>query len=223
MGEQSVRDAAASVSADNGGGGAQEGAISAIGQPLAHDSAHLHVTGLARYCDDVAEPRNLLHAAVGMSTSAHADLVHVSLSRVRSAPGVVLALSAGDIPGDNNCGPVFDDDPIFAPGVVHYAGQSIFAVAATTVIAARRAVHHAQIDYRESPSILTAREAHAAGSYVLPSEQLVRGDSRAAIDGAAHRLTGAVTLGGQDQFYLEGHIAIASPEEDGAMHVLSST
>ena len=37
------------------------------------------------------------------------------------------------------------------------------------------------------------------------------------------RLTSTVVIGGQDHFYLEGHIAVAIPQEGGAMLVHSST
>jgi xanthine dehydrogenase large subunit len=51
---------------------------------------------------------------------------------------------------------------------------------------------------------------------------MARGDARAAIDAAAHRLQGRITFGGQDQFYLEGQVAIAYPGEDADVHIISS-
>ena len=36
-----------------------------IGGSHAHDSAHLHVTGRALYCDDIPLPANALHGAFG--------------------------------------------------------------------------------------------------------------------------------------------------------------
>ena len=45
--------------------------MTSVGQPKAHDSAHLHVTGEALYCDDIPLPANALHAAFGLSTIAH--------------------------------------------------------------------------------------------------------------------------------------------------------
>ena len=36
-----------------------------VRRPLAHDSAVKHVTGTARYIDDVAEPAGTLHIAPG--------------------------------------------------------------------------------------------------------------------------------------------------------------
>ena len=86
----------------------------AVGAPLPHDSARLHVTGRASYTDDLPEPRDLLHVAVGMSTVAHAGLRGIDLTPVRKAAGVVATCDASDIPGVNNFGPIVKDDPIFA-------------------------------------------------------------------------------------------------------------
>ena len=36
-----------------------------VGHPIRHDSAHLHVSGSARYIDDIPEPKGTLYAAVG--------------------------------------------------------------------------------------------------------------------------------------------------------------
>ena len=201
----------------------EPGIAGAVGEAIPHDSSELHVSGEALYTDDVAEPKGLLHLAVGMSAKAHARIDAIDLSAVRESPGVVAVMAADDITGENNCGPVVADDPIFAPGLVQYAGQAVFAVAATTVDLARKAALLARIDYSELEPILDPRKAVAAGSFVLPSETIKRGDSAAAIVGAAHRLQGSVSLGGQDQFYLEGQIAMALPAEDGDLFVYSST
>ena len=52
---------------------------------------------------------------------------------------------------------------------------------------------------------------------------MARGDARAAIDAAPHRLTGRIEIGGQDHFYLEGQVALALPGEDDDVHVIAST
>ena len=194
-----------------------------VGRALAHESAALHVSGSAEFTDDVREPRGLLHAAVGMSENAHAVIESINLIAVRAAPGVIAVITAHDIPGDNNFGAVLADDPLLADGKVQHVGQAIFAVAATSVLAAREAVLKAQVTYQSLPVILGARAAVDADSRVLPTETLSSGDSRTAIDKAAHQLKGEVYLGGQDQFYMEGQISMAIPEEDGAMRVLCST
>jgi xanthine dehydrogenase large subunit len=83
----------------------------AIGVSLPHESATLHVSGEATYTDDVPELQGTLHAALGLSRHAHARIVSLDLDAVRKAPGVIAVLTAEDIPGENNCGPVLHDDP----------------------------------------------------------------------------------------------------------------
>lgn len=195
----------------------------AVGKALPHDSAHLHVSGQAAYTDDLPEPRDLLHLAIGMSRVAHAKVDHVGLDGVLTADGVVDVCTAADVPGENNYGSIVKDDPLFADGLVQYVGQPLFAVAATSVDAARKAAHRADVSYDELEAILDPLEAVAKESFVLPSETLVRGKPDEALAAAPHRLQRRVQLGGQDQFYLEGHIAMAIPQEDGGILVYSST
>ena len=201
----------------------KSGLAGGVGTPLPHDSAHLHVTGEALYTDDIPEVRGTLHAAIGMSERAHARIKSIDLAKVRAAPGVVAVLTAKDVPGKNDYGPVIADDPIFATTLVQYHGQSIFAVAARTVDEARRAARLAVVEYEDLKPILTADAAVRAESFVLPTERMQRGDPAAAIAAAPHRLAGRIQIGGQEQFYLEGMIAYAVPKEDGTMLVYSST
>ena len=194
-----------------------------VGSALAHDSAHLHVTGAAAYIDDLPELRGTLHAAIGLATVAHARVRALDLDAVRAAPGVVAVLGAADVPGTNDFGAVVADDPIFATDTVLYHGQALFAVLATDLRAARRAARLARVDYEPLPALLTVDDALAAGSRVLPDAHLRRGDPEAAIAAAPHRLAGSVRHGGQDHFYLETQIAYAIPQEDGTMKVHAST
>ncbi|MGI9248748.1 MAG: xanthine dehydrogenase molybdopterin binding subunit [Woeseiaceae bacterium] len=195
----------------------------AVGKSLPHDSAHLHVTGRAAYTDDLPEPRDLLHLAVGMSQKPHAKFASIDLTNVVASSGVVDVCVAADIAGENNYGAIVADDPIFADGLVQYVGQSVFAVAATTVDEARKAVRKANIEYEELEAILDPLTAVEKASFVLPSETLVRGDPDGALENSPHRVQRRVSLGGQDQFYLEGHIAMAIPQEGGGLLIYSST
>jgi xanthine dehydrogenase large subunit len=196
---------------------------SAIGAPYPHDSATLHVTGRAHYCDDIPLPANALDAAFGVSAVAHGRITKLDLAAVLAAPGVVAVAGPADIPGENNYGGAVHDDPIFTDALVQYAGQPIFAVAARSEIAARKAAREASIEYEELPAILDIRAALAAESYVLPSRTLTRGEPQKVLAASPQRLQGTVLIGGQDHFYLEGQIALAIPQESGAMWVHCST
>jgi xanthine dehydrogenase large subunit len=197
------------------------------GTPRRHDSADKQVAGLAPYADDVSEARDMVHVQLGLATIARGRVLSADLSAVRAAPGVVAVLTADDIPGDNQIGPVAHDEPLLALSAegaeVQFHGQPLFLVAAKTRDAARRAVRLARIDYAEETPLLTVADAMASGSLLQPPYRMARGDAAAAIAAAPRRVSGSIEIGGQEHFYLEGQIAVATPGEDGAMHVLSST
>ncbi|ANJ71844.1 xanthine dehydrogenase molybdopterin binding subunit [Ralstonia insidiosa] len=199
----------------------QRGAVVGISRP--HESAHLHVAGTATYTDDIPELAGTLHAALGMSTQAHARIVSMGLDRVRAAPGVVAVFTSADIPGTNDCGPIIHDDPILATDTVHFIGQPMFIVVATSHDAARRAARLGDIEYEVLPPLLTPEDARAAGKSVLPPMHLKRGEPAERIAAAPHSEAGQMSLGGQEQFYLESQISYAVPKEDNGMHVWCST
>jgi len=194
-----------------------------VGVPRKHESAELHVLGQATYTDDIPEVQGTLHAALGLSSKAHARITGLSLDAVRSSPGVKAVYTVADIPGTNDCGPIIHDDPILADGEVFYIGQPIFIVVADTHTNARRAARRAKVDYEDLPVILTPQQAKAAGSYVLPPMHLQRGDCEAAFQRAPRKVQGQLFVGGQEQFYLEGQIAYAIPKENKGMLVQCST
>jgi xanthine dehydrogenase large subunit len=198
-------------------------AWSAVGVSKAHESARLHVLGQADYTDDIAEVRGTLHAALGLSNKAHAKILAIDLALVRASRGVVAVYTAQDIPGTNDCGPIIHDDPILADGLVQYVGQPVFVVVADSHDNARRAAKKGVVTYEELPAILTPQAARKAQSYVLPPMRLARGDAQAAFDAAPHTVKGELYVGGQEQFYLEGQIAYAVPQENDGMLVLCST
>ena len=202
---------------------AQIGAV--VGSSRTHESAALHVSGEATYIDDIAEAAGTLHAALGLSPVAHGRLLAIDLELLKRQPGVVAVYTAADFPGENNCGPLLHDDPILAEGELRYLGQPVFAIVATQRELARRAAALAgqALTVEVLPPVLTALAAHAAQQYVLPPMHLSRGDAPAALAAAPHRLSGEWAVGGQEQFYLEGQISYALPQENKALLIHCST
>lgn len=190
-----------------------------------HDSGPKHVTGTAEYIDDIAEPAGTMHAYLGLSTRPHAEIVSMDLSKVRAAPGVIGVLTAEDIPGENDVSPSHKhDEPIFAVGKVQFWGQPMFAVIAETRDLARRAAQLAAVEYKDLPWLPDVRAAQAAGGQLVTEPlKLERGDVAAGMAAAPRRAKGAITIGGQDHFYLEGQIAFAIPGEDEDVTIHSST
>ncbi|WP_018237435.1 xanthine dehydrogenase molybdopterin binding subunit [Ensifer sp. BR816] len=190
-----------------------------------HESGHKHVSGTAEYIDDIAEPAGTLHGYLGLSQRAHAEILSIDFEAVESSPGVVGILTAEDIPGENDISPAHKhDDPVFATGKVEFHGQPIFAVIATSRDAARRAAARVKIEYRDLPHVTDVVKAAAANyPLVIDPLKLERGDIDAGFAKAQNIVQGEMRIGGQDHFYLEGHISFAIPGEDDEVTVIAST
>ena len=209
-----------SIVTDGPDGDAVKGDVRA---PQRHDSGHKHVAGEAIFVDDIPTPAGALAVHVEMSDRPHAKILNMDLSAVTAAPGVACVIAAEDIPGKNDISPAMGDDPLFAEGLVEYAGQSLFAVAAESLEQARDAAALAVIDYEELPAIISIDDAMDQDFLLEAPYVMARGEADKAIDAAEHSLSGRVYMGGQEHFYLEGQAALAVPGEDGDVTVHSST
>ncbi|MGI9350730.1 MAG: xanthine dehydrogenase molybdopterin binding subunit [Rhizobiaceae bacterium] len=200
------------------------GTKGAVNTTQQHDSAHKHVTGEAEYIDDIVEPTGLLHAYLGLSEIANGTIVAMDLSAVESSPGVIGVLTEEDVPGSNDISPTGKkDDPVFATRV-EFHGQPLFAVVAASRADARAAASKAEIEYGPEPHITDVAEAREANyPFVTEPLTLKRGKAKKALADAKNRVRGKMRVGGQDHFYLEGHIAMAVPGEDDEVTVYSST
>ena len=195
-----------------------------VAKPLPHDAAPLHVTGAARYVDDIPLPGDAVHLAFGVSDVAHGRIAAVDLNAVREASGVLAVLTAADLPFANDVSPSPSPEPLLATDSVHYVGQPLFLVVAKDHLAARKAARLGQVTIDALPAVLTFDEATAADSRFEDGPRIYqKGDATAAIVGAAHRLDGSIEIGGQEHFYLEGQAAAAIPQEGGDMVVYSSS
>ena len=195
-----------------------------VAKPLPHDAATLHVTGQARYIDDIPTPGNTLHLAFGLSEIARGRVVGFDLGAARAAPGVVAVLTADDFDEMPDCSPSAHDEPLLATGEVFYVGQPVFLVIADSHLAARRAARLGQVRYDELPALLSIDDALAANSRFEDGPRIYqKGDAAAAIAAAPNTLEGQIEIGGQEHFYLEGQAALALPQEGGDMVIHAST
>lgn len=195
-----------------------------VAKSLPHDAARLHVTGAARYVDDIPTPQGTLHLAFGLSTVAAGRITAMDLSAVADAPGVVRVLTADDLAHDCDVSPSNHDEPLLADGRVHYVGQPIFLVIATSHLAARKAAKLGRIEIAEETPILTIEAALAADARFEDGPRIYqKGEPDAALEDAPMRLSGRIEMGGQEHFYLEGQAALALPQDNGDMVVHSST
>ena len=194
-----------------------------VGQAVSHESAEEHVTGRAKYVDDLwPSILGVAHAWPVMAPFARARVVAVDSTNAVAQPGVLAVLSAADVAGENDVGPVRRDEPLF-PSEVSFHGQAVTWVVAETEDQARRGAAAVLVDYEALPAILSIEEAIAAGSFLTEPERMRRGSPEEAILAAPHRLEGEIAIGGQEHFYLETQAALAYVDESGSVFVHSST
>ncbi|RBW47584.1 xanthine dehydrogenase molybdopterin binding subunit [Psychromonas sp. B3M02] len=195
----------------------------AIGQSFIHESAIKQVIGKAVYVDDKAEEVNSLHAYPVVSTIAHGNIVSIDTTPAFAVQGVVDIFSTKDIPGTNDIGPVFSGDILLTDELIEYHGQPILLVVATSYKAARIAARKVVIEYQTLAPMLDIKQAIKEQHWVRPPHALNRGDAKQAIDNAPHKISGDLDIGGQEHFYLEGQVSIATPTEEGGMFIQCSS
>ena len=194
-----------------------------VGRSVKHESADKHVSGEAIYVDDRLEFPNQLHVYARMSDRAHARIVSIDTAPCYQFPGVAIAITKDDVPGQLDIGPVVAGDPLLADGKVEYVGQVVLAVGADSLETARKAAMAAIIEYEDLEPVLDVVDALRKKHFVLDSHQHKIGNSAAELATAPRRLQGSLHIGGQEHFYLETQISSVMPSEDGGMIVYTST
>ena len=201
--------------------------LGAVGDPVPHESADLHVTGHALYTDDLGvRLHNLLHAWPLQAPHAHARLLKLDTSPALAVPGVVRVLTAADVPGVNDAGVKHDEPLLFGengPNEVMFYGQAVCWVLADSTEAARLGAEAIRAEYEVLPALLTIAEAIAEDSFQGSQPTLRRGDVALGFGEAAYVFEGEFEFGGQEHFYLETNAALAYTDESGQMFIQSST
>ena len=194
-----------------------------VGRAVSHESAALHVTGAARYVDDLPpDTARLAHAWPVMVPHAHARVQAIDSAAALGLPGALAVLTAADVTGENDTGPARHDEPLF-PDEVCFHGQAVAWAIAESEAEARAVAAAVRVQVQPLPAILSIEAAIAADSFLTERERLHRGDPRGALLAAPHRLAGEVFMNGQEHFYLETQAALAYVDESGSTFVQSST
>ena len=194
-----------------------------MGAIIPHDSAAAHVTGEAVYVDDMIVSDRLLLGHVVTSPHAHARIRAFDLEAARKVRGVHAVLSAADIRGHNQMGPVVRDEPCLAAETVECVGQAVFLIAAETEAQGREAAALIAVDYEPLPAVVDLPTAMSQGVLLGPPRKMERGDFAGGLLRSPHRISGEVSTGAQEHWYLESQVALCIPGEGDEMTVYSST
>ncbi|MGB8826505.1 MAG: xanthine dehydrogenase family protein molybdopterin-binding subunit, partial [Pseudolabrys sp.] len=205
--------------------------MSTVGQPLSRVDGRLKVTGGARYTADV--PANaIVHAAIVYSTIANGRVVSIDTTTAENAPGVLVVLTHRNMPrmqalpwshlrpqGQTYL-PLQDDQ-------VHYAGQPVALVVATTLDQATYAGTLIKVVYETNiPVMFDLRTAKKDA--VEPSQRMWPlsssiGDADKAIADAAVKIKQTYTMPDRHHNQMEPHVTLAVWDDDGKLTLYDST
>lgn len=188
-----------------------------------HNSATGHVTGRSVYVNDMESGPGQLVARVVYSKHAHARITDIDVAKAAGVPGIAAIITAKDIPGKNQMGPVVHDEPCLAEGEVSFAGQAVVLIAAENEEAALEAERLIRIEYLPLDAVLTLRDAIAKNALIAPPRYILSGDAAGAMEKAPLKLEGILETGAQEHWYLETQSALAVPGEGREMTVYASS
>lgn len=185
--------------------------------------AHNHVKGKSIYLDDIQEVHGTLYALPFDSTVAHAKIKKLDLDAALKSRGIVSIITAKDIPGQNQIGGIFPDEPLLAEDEVHFRGQVIAIIVGKSEHHCRQASKLIKVDFEELPVIVDPRIAQAQDKLIMPPRQFKLGDTASAWSQCDYFFEGRSDVNGQEHLYIETQGAYARPKEDGSIIISSST
>src|SRR2546428_1749650 len=206
--------------------------LSVLGRRLPKVNAWAHLTGEARYADDIFLPR-MLYGRLLRSTQPHARIKGLDISRALAHPGVVAIVTGADMPEKMGIRPSTQDETALAVDKVRYVGEPVAAVAALDEDTAFEALSLIDVDYEDLDPILTIEEAlgrddvkiheDARRGNVFKEVHLSFGDLDAGFAAADHIRDDWSFFEGNTHAPIESHACIASYDADGKLTLWTST
>ena len=206
--------------------------LSILGRRLPKVNAWAHLTGSARYADDIRLPRTL-HGRLLRSTRAHARIVSIDVSRALAHPGVLAIVTGADMPEKMGIMPSTQDETALAVDKVRYVGEPVAAVAALDEDTAFEALSLIQVDYEDLEPIFTIEEAleredvkihdESKRANVFKEVHLSFGDLDAGFARADHVRDDWFFFEGNTHAPIESHSAVASYGPDDKLTLWTCT
>lgn len=201
----------------------QKAVVDALKQSAKNIDSYTHVRGESIYVDDINVRQGTFYAVIFDAPKAHGKIKRIDYSKAEALEGVERIFTYKDIPGENQIGGIFPDEPLFAENEVHFWGMPIALIVAKSEFIARKARRLIEIDIEDLPVITTAREAKAQKSFINAPRSFTLGNTAEAMKYCDYVFEGETFSNGQEHLYIEAQGAYAEPLENGNIKVTSST
>src|SRR2546425_11352535 len=207
--------------------------FSVIGRRLPKVNAWAHLTGQARYADDLFLPR-MLYGRLLRATRPHARIRRLDVTRALAHPGVVAIVTGADMPEKMGIMPSTQDETALAVDKVRYVGEPVAAIAALDEDTAFDALSLIDVEYEPLEPILSIDEALTRSDVRVHEESPQRanvfkevhlefGDLDGGFAGADHTRDDWFFFEGNTHAPIEQHSAVASFDPDGKLTLWTST
>ena len=201
--------------------------LSVVGKSVRRVGGLEEVLGRTKYTTDYFFDR-MVHVKVARSDRPHAIIKNVETREAANAPGVLAVFTAKDIPGINDWGFTFADQPLLVPDKARYQGDGIAIIAAETPEQAEDALKLVRVDYEQLPAVFDPREAlkpdapkvHENGNIAFECK-VRKGDIDKGFNKCDTILENEYTTQRQEHAYIEPEAAIGVPEPDGSVTVIA--
>ena len=195
----------------------------ALKESIKNLDSYTHVRGESLYVDDVNAREGTFYGVVFDSPLAHGKINNIDYSKAEALEGVERIFTFKDIPGENQIGGIFPDEPLFAEKEVHFCGMPIALIVAKSEFIARQARRLIEIDIQELPVVTAAKEAKTKGLFINAPRSFSLGNSEKAFKDCDYIFEGETFSNGQEHLYIEAQGAYAEPLENGNIKITSST
>jgi 4-hydroxybenzoyl-CoA reductase subunit alpha len=206
--------------------------LSILGRRLPKVNSWAHLTGQAKYADDIVLPR-MLYGRLLRSTEAHARIRKIDVSRALAHPGVVAVVTGADMPEKMGIMPSTQDETALAVDKVRYVGEPVAAVAALDEDTAFEALSLIRVDYEPLEPILSIEEAltredvkiheESKRGNVFKEVHLSFGDLEAGFAKADHVRDDWFFFEGNTHAPIESHSCVANGEANGNVTLWTCT
>ena len=191
------------------------------------------VTGHATYPGDI-QAEGMLHAKLLFTGQPHARLVRLDTTRAEAVPGVVLVLTAADIPLNEHGLTIFDqpvmvgwNDSKLDSDISLWEGDRVAMIVAETAEAAERGRDLIEMEWEPLPILTIPREAmrdevilhRAHGSNLLKQYRIRKGDMAQGWAEAEVIIESTYELPMQEHAYLQPEAGVGYVDEAGRITV----
>jgi CO/xanthine dehydrogenase Mo-binding subunit len=211
--------------------------MSTIGKSIPRIDAIAKVTGKAKYPGDFQFSDQLVMKVL-FAHRAHARILGIDTTQAEALEGVVMVLTAKDVPV-NEYGLIIKDQPVLCgPGsgiigadIVRFEGDQVAVVIAETEAIAVEAMKRIIVTYEDLPVVKTLGEALQEGAPVLHSRLesnifhhniVRRGSTEEAFQNCAVIVEGEYQTPVQEHAYLQPEAGVGFMDEKGRITVVTA-